>query len=89
MVAVGQRLSLCDHGWREIDRIDTLDPADQAARNIAGASANVEDGARFIRDEIGQDVKDRWWIGQAQRIELNDTLILVPGGVVGCKMSCC
>jgi hypothetical protein len=87
MVAVGQRLSLCDHGWREIDGIDTLDPADQAARNITGTGANVKDGARFIRDEIGQEVKDCWWIGQAQRIEFDDALILVPGGVVGCKMS--
>jgi hypothetical protein len=58
MVAVGQRLALCDHRRREIDGVDTLDAADQAARNIAGAGPNVEDGARFVRDEAGQDVKD-------------------------------
>src|ERR687883_798463 len=87
MVAVGQRLALCDHGRREVDGIDALDAANQAARNIAGAGANVEDGARFVSDEVDQDVKDLRWIGQPQRVEIDNALILKPGSVLGCKMS--
>ena len=77
----------CPITSREIDSIDALDATDQAARNIAGIGANVEDGARFVRDKIGQDVKDLRRIGQPQRIELDDASILEPSGVLGCKMS--
>lgn len=60
MVAIGQLLVLRDHRGREVQRVNLFGVLDEVASKIALVGANIEDAARLVLDQTGQDREGLW-----------------------------
>lgn len=57
MIPTGKLSTLVDHGHRGIHRVDTIDPWRYGARDKAGPTAEVEDCARLVADQVDENLE--------------------------------
>jgi len=72
MIPMGKLLALLDHVLREIDGIDPPGDLDQSSGKISGASPDIKDGTRFIREQAGENGKNLIRIRGPVPVRVND-----------------
>ena len=77
---------MIDHLARKVDSIKPLDMGDQLSRNVASATANIEDMPRLSTDEPCQDIEDFSRIGRAISVRIHYTEVLKGRCIFWCEL---
>src|SRR5712692_9527294 len=57
MVAIGETAALFEHRLGNVYRVDAVDEVNEIACDVTGATADIQDGAWLVGDEVREDDK--------------------------------